>query len=96
MIAEVWAVDQEPDTIEVVRVKAATMPWTGGQSWQRALAAALARWKAALGAAQRIPLAGKKRGRAGPAPRCYPKPDSSWPEVTKTVSFACELARKRD
>src|ERR1700722_8491565 len=29
------------------------MPWTGEQSWQRALAAALDRWKAALGAEQR-------------------------------------------
>ncbi len=32
-----------------------SQPWTGGQSWQRALAAALDRWKAALGAEQRIP-----------------------------------------
>jgi SAM-dependent methyltransferase len=31
------------------------MPWTGEQGWQRALAAALDRWKAALGAEQRIP-----------------------------------------
>jgi SAM-dependent methyltransferase len=113
--AEVWAVDQEPDMVEVVRAKAATaeapnfrpvvssaetlgappeyfelavignafhrldrdlaagrifswlqpgghlalcwspQPWTGEQSWQRALAAALDRWKAALGAAHRIP-----------------------------------------
>jgi len=122
--AEVWAVDQEPDMVEAVRVKAATagawnlrpvvssaetlgaqpeyfelavignafhrldrdlaagrilgwlqpgghlalcwssMPWTGEQSWQRALAAALDRWKAALGAAQRIPAGwGKARSR---------------------------------
>ena len=113
--AEVWAVDQEPDMVEVVRAKAATadapnfrlvvssaetlgaqpeyfelavignafhrldrdlatgrifswlqpgghlalcwssQPWTGEQSWQRALAAALDRWKAALGAEHRIP-----------------------------------------
>lgn len=113
--AEVWAVDQEPDMVEVVRAKAATaeapnfrpvvssaemlgappeyfelavignafhlldrdlaagrifswlqpgghlalcwssQPWTGEQSWQRALAAALDRWKAALGAGHRIP-----------------------------------------
>ncbi|HEX9032265.1 MAG TPA: class I SAM-dependent methyltransferase [Streptosporangiaceae bacterium] len=113
--AEVWAVDQEPDMIEVVRAKAATakalnfrpvvssaetlgaqaeyfelavignafhrldrdlaagrifgwlrpgghlalcwssQPWTGEQSWQRALAAALDRWQAALGAEYRIP-----------------------------------------
>ena len=32
-----------------------SMPWAGEQSWQRALAAALDRWKAALGAEQRIP-----------------------------------------
>ena len=113
--AEVWAVDQEPDMVEVVRAKAATaeapnfrsvvssaetlgappeyfelvvignafhrldrdlaadrifswlqpgghlalcwtsQPWNGEQSWQRALAAALDRWKAALGAGHRIP-----------------------------------------
>lgn len=32
-----------------------SMPWTGEQSWQRALAAALDKWRAALGAEQRIP-----------------------------------------
>jgi SAM-dependent methyltransferase len=114
--AEVWAVDQEPDMVDVVRAKAAAtaeapnvrpvvssaetlgappeyfelavignafhrldrdlaagrifsslqpgghlalcwspQPWTGEQSWQRALAAALDRWKAALGAGHRIP-----------------------------------------
>jgi SAM-dependent methyltransferase len=113
--AEVWAVDQEPDMVKVVRAKAAAeqarnlqpvlssaetlgappgyfelavvgnafhrldrdlaagrifswlqpgghlalcwspQPWTGEQSWQRALAAALDRWKAALGAGHRIP-----------------------------------------
>jgi SAM-dependent methyltransferase len=113
--AEVWAVDQEPDMVEVIRAKAATaqasnfrpavssaetlgappeyfelavignafhrldrdlvtsrifrwlqpgahlalcwssQPWTGQQSWQRALAAAVDRWKAALGAEHRIP-----------------------------------------
>jgi SAM-dependent methyltransferase len=113
--AEVWAVDQEPDMVEVVRAKAAaaevmnfrpvvssaetlsaqpeyfelavignafhrldrnltadrifswlqpgghlalcwsSQPWTGEQSWQRALSAALDRWKAALGAEHRIP-----------------------------------------
>ncbi len=113
--AEVWAVDQEPDMVEVVRSKAAAaeapnfrpvvssaetlgaepeyfelavignafhrldrdliagrifswlqpgghlalcwspQPWTGEQSWQRALATALDRWKAALGAEHRIP-----------------------------------------
>ncbi len=37
-----------------------SMPWTGEQSWQRALAAALDRWKAALGAAQRIPAGWEK------------------------------------
>ncbi len=112
---EVWAVDQEPDMIEVVRAKAAaarapevrpvvssaetlaappehfelavignafhrldrdlvagrifswlqpgghlalfwtSQPWDGEQGWQRALAAALDRWKAALGAGHRIP-----------------------------------------
>jgi SAM-dependent methyltransferase len=113
--AEVWAVDQEPDMIEVVRAKAAaaqapnfrpvvssaetlgappeyfeltvvgnafhrldrdlaasrifswlqpaghvalcwsSQPWAGEQGWQRALAAALDRWKAALGVEHRIP-----------------------------------------
>jgi len=113
--AEVWAVDQEPDMIEVVRAKAAaeqarnlrpvlsgaealgaplgyfelavvgnafhrlnrdlaarrilgwlqpgghlalcssSQPWDGEQRWQRALAAVLDRWKAALGAGDRIP-----------------------------------------
>jgi len=113
--AEVWAVDQEPDMVEVVRAKAArsqapiirpivssaetlsarpeyfelavignafhrldrdlaagrifswlepgghlalcwtSQPWNGEQSWQRALAATLDRWKAALGAGHRIP-----------------------------------------
>ena len=32
-----------------------SQPWDGEQSWQRALAAALDRWKTALGAEQRIP-----------------------------------------
>jgi SAM-dependent methyltransferase len=32
-----------------------SQPWIGEQSWQRALAAALDKWKAALGAQQRIP-----------------------------------------
>jgi SAM-dependent methyltransferase len=32
-----------------------SQPWNGEQSWQRALAAALDRWKAALGAETRIP-----------------------------------------
>jgi SAM-dependent methyltransferase len=32
-----------------------SQPWTGEQSWQRTLAATLDRWKAALGAQQRIP-----------------------------------------
>jgi hypothetical protein len=32
-----------------------SQPWDGAQSWQRALAAALDRWKAALGAEHRIP-----------------------------------------
>ena len=32
-----------------------TQPWTGAQSWQRALAAALDKWRTALGAQQRIP-----------------------------------------
>ena len=113
--AEVWAVDQEPDMVEVVRAKAAaqqaqnlrpvlsnaealdappgyfelavignafhrldrdltasrilgwlqpgghlalcwsSQPWIGEQGWQRALAAFLDRWKAALGAGDRIP-----------------------------------------
>jgi SAM-dependent methyltransferase len=113
--AEVWAVDQEPDMVEVVRAKAAaqqarnlrpvrssaetldappgyfelavignafhrlnrdltasrildwlqpgghlalcwtSQTWGGEQSWQRALAAFLDRWKAALGAEDRIP-----------------------------------------
>jgi SAM-dependent methyltransferase len=113
--AEVWAVDQEPDMVEIVRAKAATaeapnfrpvvssaetlgappeyfelavignafhrldrdlaagrifswlqpgghlalcwssQPWDGAQGWQRALAAVLDRWKAALGAGDRIP-----------------------------------------
>ena len=113
--AEVWAVDQEPDMVEVVRAKAAaeqarnlqpvlssaetvdappgyfqlvvignafhrlnrdlaasrilgwlqpaghlallwtSQPWDGEQSWQRALAAVLDRWKAVLGAGHRIP-----------------------------------------
>jgi ubiquinone/menaquinone biosynthesis C-methylase UbiE len=113
--AEVWAVDQEPDMVKVVRAKAAaerarnlqpvlssaetlgappgyfelavignafhrlnrdlaasrilgwlqpgghlalcwtSQPWDGEQSWQRALAAVLDRWKAALSAGNRIP-----------------------------------------
>ena len=113
--AEVWAVDQEPDMVEMVRAKAATakarnlrpvvsaaetlaapagyfelvvsgnafhrlnrdlaasrifrwlqpaghlallwssQPWDGDHDWQRAFAAALDRWKAALGAEHRIP-----------------------------------------
>jgi len=113
--AEVWAVDQEPDMVRVVRAKAAaeqarnlqpvlssaetlgappdyfelavignafhrlnrdlaasqilgwlqpgghlalcssSQPWTGEQTWQRALAAVLDRWKAALSAGARIP-----------------------------------------
>ena len=113
--AEVWAVDQEPDMVELVRAKAAaggagevraivsraetlraepgyfelavignafhrldrdltarrvlgwlrpgghlalcwsSQPWNGESDWQRALAAALDRWMAALGAAGRIP-----------------------------------------
>jgi SAM-dependent methyltransferase len=113
--AEVWAVDQEPDMVEVVRAKAATaqapdirpvvssaetlsappdyfelavignafhrldrdlaagrifswlqpgghlalfwtsQPWDGEHGWQQALAAALDRWKTALGAGHRIP-----------------------------------------
>jgi SAM-dependent methyltransferase len=32
-----------------------SQPWTGEQGWQRALAAVLDRWKAALGAGDRIP-----------------------------------------
>jgi ubiquinone/menaquinone biosynthesis C-methylase UbiE len=32
-----------------------SQPWTGEQTWQRALAAVLDRWKAALGAGHRIP-----------------------------------------
>src|SRR5689334_11731730 len=32
-----------------------TQPWTGRQSWQRALDAALDKWRTALGAQQRIP-----------------------------------------
>lgn len=112
---EVWAVDQEPDMVEVVRAKAAAQgagdirpivseagtldaepeyfelavignafhrlnrdlvagrilgwlrpggyvalcsssgPWDGEEDWQRALAATLDRWKAALGAEHRVP-----------------------------------------
>ncbi len=112
---EVWAVDQEPDMVEVVRAKAAAggagdvrpivasaesldaepdyfelvvigsafhrldrdlvaarilrwlkpggclalcwsdVPWTGEEDWQRALAATLDKWKAALGAEGRVP-----------------------------------------
>ena len=136
---EVWAVDQEPDMVEVVRAKAATaeapdfravvssaetldapsehfelavvgnafhrldrdlaaarifswlqpgghlalcwssQPWTGKQGWQQALAAALDRWKAALGAGHRIP-AGWEEARAH-------RPDS---EVLSDAGF--ELA----
>lgn len=113
--AEVWAVDQEPDMVKVVRAKAAaeqarnlrpvlssaetlgaprgyfelavvgnafhrlnrdlaasrilgwlqpgghlallrsSQPWDSKQSWERALAAVLDRWKAALSAGDRIP-----------------------------------------
>jgi SAM-dependent methyltransferase len=112
---EVWAVDQEPDMVEMVRAKAAAMgagdvrpivsdagtldaepeyfelavignafhrldrdlvagrilgwlrpggcvalcwssgPWIGEEDWQRALAATLDRWRAALGAEHRVP-----------------------------------------
>ena len=136
---EVWAVDQEPDMVEVVRAKAATaqapdfrpvvssaetlsappayfelavignafhrldrdlatgrifrwlqpgghlalcwssQPWTGEQSWQRTLATALDRWKAALGAEHRIP-AGWEQARSR-------RPDS---EVLSDAGF--ELA----
>ena len=34
-----------------------TQPWIGAQAWQRALAAALDKWRTALGAQQRIPAA---------------------------------------
>jgi SAM-dependent methyltransferase len=141
--AEVWAVDQEPDMIEVVRAKATTaeapdfrlavssaetlgapaehfelvvvgnafhrldrdlaagriyrwlrpggylalcwssQPWTGERSWQRALAAALDRWKAAVGAGHRIP-AGWEEARAR-------RPDS---EVLSDAGF--ELAGSRE
>ena len=64
-----------------------SQPWTGEQSWQRALAAALDRWKAALGAGHRIPAGWElKRGRAGPTPRCSPTPDSNWPEAVSSPS----------
>ena len=113
--AEVWAVDQEPDMVDLVRAKAAasgagdvrpvassaetlraepesfelavignafhrlgrdlvagrifgwltpggyvalcwsSSPWSGGEDWQRALAATLQRWTAALGAGHRVP-----------------------------------------
>ena len=112
---EVWAVDSEPDMVDLVRAKAAagspgmvrpilssaetlhaepghfelavignafhrlerdlvaarilgwlkpggclalcwsSPPWTGNQDWQRALAATVDRWKAALGAEDRVP-----------------------------------------
>ena len=45
-----------------------SQPWDGEQSWQRALAAVLDRWKAALSAGDRIP--------AGWAEARYRRPDS--------------------
>jgi SAM-dependent methyltransferase len=141
--AEVWAVDQEPDMVKVVRAKAtaaearnlrpvlssaealdaqpghfelvvvgnafhrldrdltasrtlgwlapgghlalcwSSQPWTGEQSWQRALAAVLDRWKAALGAEDRIP-AGWEEARSR-------RPDS---RVLSDAGF--ELAGSRD
>ena len=56
-----------------------SQPWAGEQSWQRALAAALDRWKAALGAEHRIP--------AGWAEARSRRPDS---EVLSDAGF--ELA----
>src|SRR5215472_2745558 len=141
--AEVWAVDQEPDMVQVVRAKAAaeqarhlqpvlssaetlgappgyfelavignafyrlnrdlaasrilawlqpgghlalcwtSQPWDGEQSWQRALAAVLDRWKAALSAGDRIP--------AGWAEARSRRPDS---EVLSDAGF--ELAGSFD
>ncbi len=63
-----------------------SQPWTGEQSWQRALAAALDRWKAALGAEHRIPAGWEEARRAGPTLRCSPTPDSNWPEVMSSPS----------
>jgi ubiquinone/menaquinone biosynthesis C-methylase UbiE len=143
--AEVWAVDQEPDMIRVVRAKAAaeqarnlqpvlsgaetlsappgyfelavignafhrlnrdlaasrilgwlqpgghlalcwtSQPWDGEQTWQRALAAVLDRWKAALSAGDRIP--------AGWAEARSRRPDSA---VLSDAGFelagSCEFA----
>lgn len=60
-----------------------SQPWDGKQSWQRALAAALDRWKAALGAEHRIP-AGWEEARSR-------RPDS---EVLSDAGF--ELAGSQE
>ncbi len=60
-----------------------SQPWIGEQGWQRALAAALDRWKAALGAEHRIP-AGWEEARSR-------RPDS---EVLSSAGF--ELAGSRE
>jgi ubiquinone/menaquinone biosynthesis C-methylase UbiE len=60
-----------------------SQPWIGGQGWQQALAAALDRWKAALGAEHRIP-AGWEEARSR-------RPDS---EVLSDAGF--ELAASQE
>jgi SAM-dependent methyltransferase len=169
--AEVWAVDQEPDMVAAVRVKAAaagawnlrpvvssaetlgakpeyfelavignafhrldrdvaagrifgwlqrggnlalcwsSMPWTGEQSWQRALAAALDRWKAELGAEQRIPAGWEEARSRKPDSEVLSDagfehadadlaaslaPHSDDGIFAETVSFTYQLARKPD
>ena len=145
---EVWAVDPEPDMVEVVRAKAAAVgagdvrpvvssaeslgaepdrvelavignafhrldrdlvagrilgwlkpggclalcwsstPWIGEARWQRALAAVLDKWKAALGAGHRFRRAGTWRGSAGPISGYCPTPDSRWPDAAIRVGIA--------
>jgi SAM-dependent methyltransferase len=46
-----------------------TQPWTGGQPWQCALAAALDKWRTALGAQQRIPAGWEQAQRRRPDPQ---------------------------
>ncbi len=145
--AEVWAVDQEPDMVKVVRAKAAmaearnlrpvvssaetlgaqpgyfelavignafhrldrdlvssrifgwlqpgghlalcwsSQPWTGEHSWQQALAAALDRWKAALGAEGRIPVGWEEARARRPDSRVLS--DAGF-ELADSLEFAIE------
>jgi ubiquinone/menaquinone biosynthesis C-methylase UbiE len=61
-------------------------PHLGGEEWQRALAATVDRWVAALGAADRVPRTGTSRGGCGPITGCWPTPASRWPDARSSPS----------